>query len=609
MASNDPGPSSQWFYQDKNFRVPSPRGPPLRNVNNLSIQTGEEFLTDFSRNPNGMLGLRRKDSDASLEVSEPEIMMYPYNVSRYKQQYSGYPQALGQMNHNFHEQVSLAPTISQMYMLESPRSYQHYSMQGGVTEDAFPWKIKFLCSFGGRILPRPGDGKLRYVGGETRILSIRQDVTLDELAKKTALIFKVPHVMKYQLPGEDLDALISVCSDEDLRNMIEEYRELEKCGGSQRLRLFLIGLNELESDLSSSEAKTLQQSDTDYQYVSAVNNMVERSPQNSCGPSQGTQQAIASEFTPNFHMDASTSGHAFENKDYGPNSPRIKGRFSNHAARGLPMLQIPVKTFNQSPPVSPSQLQKPDPRSSHVKFYVGIPYNDSNETINHPFIAEKHLLHSPNYYVEGKTGQNNDLHTQNQPRNYNHYNQQFVESGPSTRMREMNYHNRTPSGDFTPTALHGRSNMKHEKSMFKERAYSDPQLQEHDEQMSHHLDGAMPHAPRGNGIHTSNSSQELAMQCQEHADDMYKATRHEYHPKFKRPCYKDSYSDQQNGTRKADADYLPPNSSPLVLGNFARQTTGQRTSEETTSSQIHGFQDTSYFKAQKSSREDKKPVS
>ncbi|KAI5420482.1 hypothetical protein KIW84_044325 [Lathyrus oleraceus] len=40
-----------------------------------------------------------------------------------------------------------------------------------------------------------------------------------------------------QLPGEDLDALISVCSDEDLHHMIEEYEELERGGGSQRLRI------------------------------------------------------------------------------------------------------------------------------------------------------------------------------------------------------------------------------------------------------------------------------------------------------------------------------------------------------------------------------------
>ena len=32
--------------------------------------------------------------------------------------------------------------------------------------------IKFLCSYGGRILPRYPDGKLRYLGGHTRVLAV-----------------------------------------------------------------------------------------------------------------------------------------------------------------------------------------------------------------------------------------------------------------------------------------------------------------------------------------------------------------------------------------------------------------------------------------------------
>jgi hypothetical protein len=35
-----------------------------------------------------------------------------------------------------------------------------------------PGCIKFLCSYGGKILPRYPDGKLRYVGGDTRVLSV-----------------------------------------------------------------------------------------------------------------------------------------------------------------------------------------------------------------------------------------------------------------------------------------------------------------------------------------------------------------------------------------------------------------------------------------------------
>lgn len=37
--------------------------------------------------------------------------------------------------------------------------------------------IKFLCSYGGKILPRYPDGKLRYHGGETRLLAVDRSIS------------------------------------------------------------------------------------------------------------------------------------------------------------------------------------------------------------------------------------------------------------------------------------------------------------------------------------------------------------------------------------------------------------------------------------------------
>ena len=42
--------------------------------------------------------------------------------------------------------------------------------------------MKFMCSFGGKILPRPSDGLLKYVGGETRVIAVSPDITF--LGKK-----------------------------------------------------------------------------------------------------------------------------------------------------------------------------------------------------------------------------------------------------------------------------------------------------------------------------------------------------------------------------------------------------------------------------------------
>ncbi|CAD6267184.1 unnamed protein product [Miscanthus lutarioriparius] len=144
------------------------------------------------------------------------------------------------------------------------------NLQDMACESPLAGKVKFMCSFDGKILPRPIDGKLRYVGGETRLISITRNFSWNELVQKTLTIYSQPHIIKYQLPDEDLDALISLSCDEDFQNMMEEYCSLEKANGSVRLRIFLVSLNECE-DLSL-DTKSLE-SEPEYHFVVAVNNL------------------------------------------------------------------------------------------------------------------------------------------------------------------------------------------------------------------------------------------------------------------------------------------------------------------------------------------------
>jgi hypothetical protein len=37
-------------------------------------------------------------------------------------------------------------------------------------------RVKLLCSYGGKIMPRAVDGHLKYVGGETRVIAIPRDI-------------------------------------------------------------------------------------------------------------------------------------------------------------------------------------------------------------------------------------------------------------------------------------------------------------------------------------------------------------------------------------------------------------------------------------------------
>ncbi|KAL3820626.1 hypothetical protein ACJIZ3_006531 [Penstemon smallii] len=101
-------------------------------------------------------------------------------------------------------------------------------------------RIRLMCSFGGKILPRPHDNQLRYVGGDTRIVAVHRHTPFTSLLNKLAKLSGTTNIsIKYQLPNEDLDALITVTSDEDVENMMEEYDRLTHGSRSARLRLFL----------------------------------------------------------------------------------------------------------------------------------------------------------------------------------------------------------------------------------------------------------------------------------------------------------------------------------------------------------------------------------
>jgi len=103
-----------------------------------------------------------------------------------------------------------------------------------------------MCSYGGHIVPRPLDKTLCYAGGETRIVAIdrRSAYSLSTLTThlSKSLMNGKPFSLKYQLPNHDLDSLISISTEEDLANMIEEYDRLAGAGTPSRLRFFLFPL-------------------------------------------------------------------------------------------------------------------------------------------------------------------------------------------------------------------------------------------------------------------------------------------------------------------------------------------------------------------------------
>ncbi|XP_065860779.1 RAF-like serine/threonine-protein kinase PRAF [Euphorbia lathyris] len=118
-------------------------------------------------------------------------------------------------------------------------------------------KLRVMCSYGGHIIPRPHDKSLCYVGGETRMVVIDRNSSLSSVVSRLSrsLLDGRPFTLKYQLPNEDLDSLVSVTTNEDLDNMIEEYDRINASSSGlapSRIRLFLfVGKPETTASMGS----------------------------------------------------------------------------------------------------------------------------------------------------------------------------------------------------------------------------------------------------------------------------------------------------------------------------------------------------------------------
>ena len=118
-----------------------------------------------------------------------------------------------------------------------------------------------MCSYNGKIQPRPHDNQLAYVGGETKILTVDRSIKFNAIKSKLSSICNDADLcFKYQLPGEDLDALISVTNDEDLEHMMLEYdRLLRGSAKPARLRLFLFPVISSPPSFSTGDPKSERQ--------------------------------------------------------------------------------------------------------------------------------------------------------------------------------------------------------------------------------------------------------------------------------------------------------------------------------------------------------------
>ncbi|RVX10921.1 putative serine/threonine-protein kinase SIS8 [Vitis vinifera] len=107
-------------------------------------------------------------------------------------------------------------------------------------------KLKLVCSFNGRFQTRPPSGKLGYVGGDTRIISVDRGIGFMKLRSKISEL--CPDIrsfsLKYRLPESDpvhgdTTNLVLIASDDDVRCMVDEYDKMDFYGQQTRLRIFV----------------------------------------------------------------------------------------------------------------------------------------------------------------------------------------------------------------------------------------------------------------------------------------------------------------------------------------------------------------------------------
>ena len=220
-------------------------------------------------------------------------------------------------------------------------------------------RVKLLCSYGGKILPRPTDNQLRYVGGDTRLITVSRDIHYHELMQKMAELYAQAHTIKYKLPEEDLDALVSVSSNEDVANMMEEYDRLQTSEASPRLRLFLFSDMDHES-VHLNESLGDQRS-TEQRYVDAVNGISETGLRKQSG--DGGSLAVAPVVIDSL-IDVGDPWGFNRQQDTVPVAilaPQISqdvASLIHHVPVALPVTSIPPMSAPSSAPSSPPLLPR-----------------------------------------------------------------------------------------------------------------------------------------------------------------------------------------------------------------------------------------------------------
>ncbi|KAJ8464160.1 hypothetical protein OPV22_026712 [Ensete ventricosum] len=288
-------------------------------------------------------------------------------------------------------------------------------------------RLRMMCSYGGRIVPRPTDRALCYLGGETRMVVVDRNSSLADLTAKLSrdLLGGLPFSLKYQLPNEDLDSLISVATDEDLENMIEEFDRISAAAGggagaggstrSPRLRLFLFP-SKPESEHSSTIGSLLDESKSETWFVDALNSAIgcmrmDGLPRDFSADSASINGILGLEDNSSVHSRSGGGGAHREPEQLGLHRPDSSGKLPRHGqeAHSVPdslMLDksssfgstSSAPSLSNLPPIPvPTDDRPPDRRTAGLDNHLAAHMHLSPDwtTSQRPNIGFKEPIYAP----------------------------------------------------------------------------------------------------------------------------------------------------------------------------------------------------------------------
>lgn len=202
--------------------------------------------------------------------------------------------------------------------------------------------------------------------------------------KKLSEVHEGDMVLKYQVPPEDLDSLVSVKSDEDLKNMLEEYDRHENGATTPKLRTFLFPSHPVvvENFAVSLEAHAIEQ-----RYIDAINGVIRtrrRLPPLKIAHPRASMSAFSSpdSVSPEGRMMDSNDGFSAMGKKKGLGMHRVRSSPSICSLNNLQNQQSPQPQntgFMNQNQHRHHQYQNHQPRHSYQRYQLSSPQEHNGE--------------------------------------------------------------------------------------------------------------------------------------------------------------------------------------------------------------------------------------